>query len=436
MNNIVFEKINIDGLISQHDTVLIALSGGADSVFLAEFLLSIRDKYSLVLKAAHVEHGIRGEESIADCKFVEAYCRKNHIECFTLHIDVLQESQNAGMGVEEYSRNRRYAFFNSIECNKIATAHNLNDNIETMLFRLIRGTSIKGLCAIPRVRGKIIRPLLSVSGSDIRHFLDENGITYCIDSTNNSNDYSRNYIRNKILPCFSEINTDYVNSVSRFIDSVNQDSDFIEAEARKAFEQAFSDNAMDINILKKYHIAVIKRVLIRFLFVYNLKTDELHLNKIADLLSSPSKVQISGGLFAVSTKKTLRIADLSETASETAFFIKKEKYSIKDFLNKCELYSEKFDFCCDCDKIIGSVSVRSRRNGDKISPAGRGCTKSLKKLFNELSIPVEHRNKIPVITDDSGVIGIYGCFADERVRISSKTKNVLAVFVSTEDNFQ
>ncbi|MDE6111647.1 MAG: hypothetical protein K2F65_07005, partial [Eubacterium sp.] len=124
-----FEKINAESFVSENDVILIALSGGADSIFLAEYFNSIKDKYSLTLKAAHIEHGIRGQESLEDCRFVEEYCKKNDIECFMLHINAPDEAKNAGIGVEEYSRNRRYEFFNSIACDKIATAHTLSDNI-------------------------------------------------------------------------------------------------------------------------------------------------------------------------------------------------------------------------------------------------------------------------------------------------------------------
>ena len=400
MNSNLFDKIETERLISEKDTVLIAFSGGADSVFLAEFLLHMRDKYSLTLKAAHVEHGIRGEESLVDCRFAENYCR-------------------------------RYDFFASIECDKIATAHHLSDNIETMLFRLIRGTSIHGLCAIPQKRGKIIRPLLHISGKEIRTFLDENKISYCTDSTNHCSDYSRNYIRNDILPLFSALNTAYEGALNRFIESVKQDSDFISQQADNAFASVYTGNCTAA--LKAYHISVIKRVLLKYLDLYNLKADEFHLNEMIRLLYTSSRVQLSGSMFAVSAKGLLRIADLAEKDKSAGFAVTKEKYSFKDFLNKCELCGKKFDFCCDYDKIVGSISVRSRRSGDTISPAGRSCTKSLKKLFNELSVPVENRKSIPVITDDSGVIGIYGYFADERVKISEKTEYVMVVNVSMED---
>ena len=254
MKTNLFDKINSENFVSENDVILIALSGGADSIFLAEYFKSIRDEYSLTLKAAHIEHGIRGQESLDDCNFVEEYCKKSNIECFTLHIKAVEEAKKAGIGVEEYSRNKRYEFFNSIPCNKIATAHNLSDNIETLIFRLIRGTSIKGLCGIPSVRGNIIRPLLDLTGKEIRNYLDQHNIDYRVDSTNSCDEYSRNHIRNNIIPLFSKLNINYNLSFERLFESLNEDNDFIEKEADKCFEKVFKDNAIDIKTIMNYHI--------------------------------------------------------------------------------------------------------------------------------------------------------------------------------------
>ncbi len=434
MNDKIFKTINKYNLLSKNDTVLIGLSGGADSVFLAEFLLSIRNEYNLTLKAAHIEHGIRGEESLSDCRFVERFCEENNIECFTLHIHAAEEAKAVGLGVEEYSRNRRYEFFNSIECDKIATAHNLTDNIETLLFRLARGTSIKGLCGIPAVRGKIIRPLLSISGKEIRDYLNSNHIKYCVDSTNSSGDYSRNHIRNNILPLFGQLNNEYENMFLRFIESVNEDSEFIENSANQAMSSVYDGKTLDIEELKKYPVAIRKRIIINYFSFYNLKLNEFHLSEILKLLYKPSKTQISGNIYALSNKKSLRIADVVNIAKNVSYISETEILSAADFLNKCELCGKKFDFYCDCDKIVGNIIVRSREEGDKISPANRGCTKTLKKLFNELEIPVEARSQIPVLTDDNGIIGIYGYCVDERVKTDESTKNILIINVSAEDN--
>ncbi|MDE6751362.1 MAG: tRNA lysidine(34) synthetase TilS, partial [Eubacterium sp.] len=158
-------------------------------------------------------------------------------------------------------------------------------------------------------------------------------------------------------------------------------------------------------------------------------------NEILNLLYHSGKIQISGSIYAVSNKNFLRIADLDKKKINIEYPFTKEILSYDKFLNKCELYSKKFDFCCDCDKIIGSVAIRSRQSGDRISPAGRACTKSLKKLFNELDIPVENRDSIPVITDDNGIIGIYGYCVDERVKITDSTKNVMVINVDIPNNF-
>ncbi|MCH5317268.1 MAG: tRNA lysidine(34) synthetase TilS [Eubacterium sp.] len=432
MRSRIIKTINKYGLLSEGDTVLIALSGGADSVLLAHFLIGIREEYDLTLKAAHIEHGIRGAESAADCEFVENLCKENGIECHTLHINAPAEAKAAGMGVEEYSRSRRYEFFDTIACDKIATAHNLSDNIETLLFRLARGTSIKGLCGIPARRGKIIRPLLELSGDEIREYLDENNIPYRIDSTNADNAYSRNRIRNEIVPLFKELNFDLEASMIRLIESANEDSDYIEQQARIAFDEVFVSNALDLQKLKELHVSIIKRILIKYFALNGIALNEYKLKEIIKLLEAPSKTQLSGDVFAVSNKQTLRVAHMGGS-EDNVFLFQSEIYSKKDFINKYELLNKRFDFYCDCDKIVGSVRVRSRREGDRISPANRNCAKSLKKLYNELGIPVESRSIIPVIEDDNGVIGVYGYCVDERVKADESTKNYLVVKVSTED---
>ncbi len=433
MNDKIISTINKYSLISEGDTVLIGLSGGADSVFLTEFLLSVREKYNLTLKAAHIEHGIRGEESLADCDFVRKYCDENSIECFTLHIDAVNEAHKMRKSVEEYSRNRRYEFFNSIDCDKIATAHNLTDNIETVLMRLAKGTSLKGMCGIPVKRGKIIRPLIEISGYEIRNFLDCGNIPYCIDSTNRNNAYERNYVRNNILPLFEKLNPDFEASAARFIERAIEDNTFLDLCALEAFNSVFVNGTLDTKKLSCYSDSIIKRVLVKFFSLYNIKPSEFHICEVYRLVFASGRTQLTGGKFAVSSKNRLRITE-QNAAMESDVRYEKAYFTAADFLNKCELYNKKFDFYCDCDKIVGNAVVRTRCEGDKISPRGRGCTKTLKKLFNELGIPVESRKKIPVVADDCGVIGVCGFCVDERVAVSNTTEKIFAVSVLTEEN--
>lgn len=425
MNNRITKTIEKYNMIANRDRVLVACSGGADSMLLLQYFLDIKDKYNLNVSVAHIEHGIRGQESVSDSEFVRAFCEDNNVPFHILQIDAVKESEKLGLGVEEYSRQRRYAFFDSIACDKIATAHNLSDNVETLLFRLCRGTGIKGACAIPPVRGKIIRPLIEISSDDVRAYCDSHKIAYRIDSTNASNDYTRNYIRNIVIPDLMNINSDFETAVSNFISDINQDTDFIYSYANDVYDKVLVDNKLDISLLKKYDMSIIKRVIIKYFNSYDIKLDRLHLNSVLTLLNHNGRIQICGVYYAVSDNGYIRFADFSQKEKNFAFVSKILKIS--------ELDKKSVDFYCDYDKIIGKINIRQRQAGDKIRPANRNCIKSLKKLFNELKIPQETRDNIPIVADDKGVIGIVGYCVDERVKIDVNTKKILSLRLPSED---
>ena len=428
MNNKINKTVEKFNMLNYGDSVLVGCSGGADSMLLLNYFLSVKQKMGLKLIVAHVEHGIRGKESLDDAEFVKDFCLDNGIEFHLLSIDAVKESKKLGIGVEEYSRKRRYEFFNSIKCDKIATAHNLSDNAETVLFRLARGTGLKGICGIPAVRGKIIRPLIELSASEVRKYCDDNGIKYRIDSTNLCNDYSRNFIRNKIIPLMLKVNDNFYGNIKTFTENISQDNDFINKYTDEIYPSVVTDEGLKIGALNEYHLSVKKRVLMRYFSENGLTLDFFHINSVLRLLNVNSKTQIKGDYFAVSDGKYLRIADFSLNKSEIKFPF------ITQVLKNSEFDNKNVDFFCDCDKIVGSVSVRSRENGDKIKPYKRNCTKTLKKLFNEFKIPEESRSGIGIVTDDNGVIGVIGYCVDERVAVTPETKNILSLKLLMEDN--
>lgn len=403
-------------MLSDGDKVLVAVSGGADSMLLLSFLISVRDKYGITLAAAHVEHGIRGEDSVKDAKFVEDFCRSHNVEFHLLSINAPEEAKEYKMGVEEYSRKRRYEFFDSIKCDKIATAHNLTDDVETALFRLARGSGLKGMCGIPPVRGKIIRPLIDVSSAEIREYCNKQNISYRTDATNFDNDYSRNYIRNEIIPSFAEISGDFISNAAAFISDAREDMSFIEKSAEKAYLKCCDNGRLKKSDIKKLDISVAKRVLLKYFSDYNISLDRVHLNSVLNLLENSGRVQIKGDIFAVADSEFIRFADYSKKDKSFKYDTQILKFS--EFDNKS------VDFYCDCDKIIGKVTVRSRIAGDTIRPAGRGCSKSLKKLYNEMKIPPELRESVSVVADEKGVIGVIGYCVDERVKTRKDTKNI------------
>ena len=180
--------------------ICVCLSGGADSTALLSALAHFKDKYSYFLSALHINHLIRGEESFRDENFCVSLCAKSGIELTVRRVDVPAEAEKRKKGLEEAAREVRYEIIKELsgKYDLFATAHNANDNAETVLFNIIRGCAVNGLCGIPRIRDNIIRPLLSTERKDILDYLDGEGLNYVIDSTNLSSDYTRNYIRNYI----------------------------------------------------------------------------------------------------------------------------------------------------------------------------------------------------------------------------------------------
>ena len=427
------ELVKKYNMLSNGDFVVVGVSGGADSMALLSYLLEKRSEYNLRLLVANVEHGIRGQESLDDTAFVEDFCKKNNVKFKTISIDAINGAKENGMSVEEYSRKMRYEFFHSLNPDKIATAHNLSDNVETILFRLSRGTSIKGLCGIPPVRDNIIRPFLNLTGEEIRSECKKSDIPYRIDSTNSDNNYSRNNIRNNIIPLFKEMNPSFEQTVLRLIESVCEDEDFLQKSAKSCFDECFKKNTLNVQKLREYSSSVAKRVLIEYFALYDVKLDENHLNGVYSLLFKPGRFQIRGNVFAISDKKRLRIAYFEEKICFDELIVNKRVISREEFLINYELLRKEFDFYCDYDKICGNLFIRSREDGDSISPANRNCTKSLKKLYNEYKINVEERESIPLVCDEKGIIGVYGYCIDERVKIDSDTNNVVLLNIYTED---
>lgn len=427
MNNKVLKTVKKYNMLSRGDRVLIGVSGGADSIALLEFFVSVKEKYDLDICVAHIEHGIRGEDSVNDAEFVKNYCKKLGVNFYLKTIDAPNLAKKAKMGVEEYSRMARYDFFNTIECDKIATAHNLTDNIETLLFRLARGTGLKGACSIPAVRGKIIRPFIEVSSGEIRKWCNDNNIPYRVDCTNSDSAYSRNLIRLEILPLFEKLNANYQDNIENFISDVNEDYAFIDDYVKNIYPKIVKNNEIDLPKLNELDLSIKKRILIMFFDENGYSLNRIHLQSVIDITLKSGKSQIKENVFAISAKGKIRIAKFNDLNKKDEFVTK--------ILNIDEFKDKNIDFYCDCDKIVGNIIIRAKQAGDRIKPAGRNVSKTLKKLFNESAYPVEKRDKKIVVCDDFGIVGVIGLCADERVKVDCNTAKILTIKLPSEDLF-
>lgn len=431
-------------MLKPGDTVVVGFSGGADSVSLLHILIELKDEYELNLTAAHINHGIRGKEAERDEEFCRSFCEEHGVRFAVLHADVPNEAKSASMSEEEYGRKIRYAFFHSLagETGKIATAHNLNDCVETLLFNIARGTGSKGACSIPAVRGNIIRPLIETPREEIESYCVENSLSFVTDSTNYENEYSRNKIRNVVIPALKEINSSAVTAASRFIQSIKQDEEYLSELCEKEYMNCFEGGALIEEKLASLPIPILKRVILKYL---SEKTESdisaKHIDDIISLIGTNKSVNSAGGLKIQSRKGFVGVFEETQNALPFEIEIKKangafeypygkviiEISEIKDLqiLNK-----EDMDNCIDCDKISNTLFLRSRKAGDELTLRKRGVTKSLKKLFNEEGIDAAQRNKIAVLSDGEHVIWVSSFGVSKKYSVGKNTERVMKIMLN------
>lgn len=237
MENKCRETIQRYGMINVGDTVIVGVSGGADSMALLNFLFYEQERLQITVNACHINHNLRGEESDRDELFVRKFCEEKQIPLSVFSIDVSAERKKHE-SIEECARNARYRCFDEMlkksAGSKLATAHTASDNEETVLLNLIRGTGTKGLCGIPPVRGRIIRPLIRCTRAQTEEYCKKNNIPYITDSSNLSENYARNRLRLNILPLLRDFNPSLTDAISRMTEAVREDSAFIDKTAKEA----------------------------------------------------------------------------------------------------------------------------------------------------------------------------------------------------------
>ena len=286
------EYLGIDRIINDADLVLVAFSGGADSSLLLHLLAHYLKDSRVSLAACHLNHLIRGEEAFRDERFAEETAKKLGVPFYSKRVDIPALCKDGG-SVEETARRERYAFFDEIaersgKNTVIATAHNADDNLETVLFNLVRGTGIAGLCGIPPVReGKYVRPLIFYSSAEIRSLADVLNIPYVTDSTNLETDYTRNKLRHLVIPYLRELNPSAERSVMRMCEGLREDDDFINGCVLRFFEENKESPGL-LSSLRVLHSAVLAKVIVKLFEPLKNEgcpsLESVHIRKIIDLI--------------------------------------------------------------------------------------------------------------------------------------------------------
>jgi len=386
-------------MVSPGDTVICAVSGGADSVALLFGLYLLKEKLEIRLEAAHFNHHLRGEESDRDERFVRDFCDRYEIP---VHIGsgVVTPGKK---GLEAAARDARYAFLRSLP-GKIATAHTADDNAETILLHLVRGTGLKGLGGIMPINGNVIRPMLSVTREEVEAFLEEWCLPHIEDSSNDTDAFLRNRLRHHVMPLLRQENPKIAKNLSRMALHLRQDEECLSTQAE------YLAQTPAVSFLRQAHPAVRSRYLVKFLKDSGVKEPEDSHIALAEALvfsENPSaRANFPGGVTIIRRYDQLEVLT-GGGGMETVELPCPGQVELPGLRVSCAPATELLqtpDTITVCPS--GKIVLRSRLSGDTIRLAGG--TKSLKKLFIDRKIPASHRPEIPVVSDEQGILGVYG----------------------------
>ena len=370
-------------MIARGDHIICAVSGGADSMALLWAMYLLKEKLDIKLSAAHFNHHLRGEESDRDEAFVRDFCEGYGIPFFSGSGEVTAGKK----GLEAAARDARYAFLRSLS-GKIATAHTADDNAETVLMHLVRGTGLKGLGAISPVSGNVIRPMLGITRAEVEAFLDEYHVQYITDSSNETDAFLRNRLRHHVMPLLKAENPKLAENLSAMALRLRQDEE--------ALSQLASNRPLSVTALRQEMPAVRARVLEQFLKESGVKEPEAQHIELAQALvfsDNPSaRGNFPGGITIARNYDTLQ-----PLRDEADIDLVPCCASADEIINTAEIFTV---------HTVGTVFIRSRQSGDSMRLSGG--TKSIKKLFIDRKIPAALRGSIPIVCDDAGIIGVYG----------------------------
>ena len=435
----VYDFIIKNNMLSENDMVVCGLSGGADSVALLLALYELKEKLDITVESVHVNHCLRGAESDRDEMFCRELCKRLGITFQAVSCDVKGLSVSENISTEEAARKLRYKIFEEhSKGKKLATAHNANDNLETVIHNLTRGTGIKGLAGIPVKRGNIIRPLLTVTRQEIEDFLKKRGQEYVTDSTNLTDDYTRNKIRHRVIPILNELNKSVNETSVNTINAIREENDLIESIVSEAEKKCRNGNCLCG--LSKFHPVIRKRCIAHLITENSLPYSFSRLEEADNILMNGGKINLSNDIYLVCSNNKLELKVISQDKEKSVFMplsIGKNQPTENctvmcelldcDNLKKIEAVHKNSTFyVADYDKIRGRLIVRTRKFGDKIKLKGRNFTSSIKKLINE-RIPAEERPDLLFIEDEDGTVLAEKLGIAERIAVDNDTVRFLKI---------
>ncbi len=455
----VLETINRHNLVNSGEGVVVGVSGGPDSVCLLHVLYTLREKLNIKLYAVHINHMLRGKESEGDEKYVKELCEKLGIPAYFFSVDVKDIASRKGISLEEAGREARYGTFEKVAgdvgASKVAVAHNKNDQAETILLNIIRGSGLDGLKGMEYKRGNIIRPLLDVRREEIEEYCRQHSLNPRIDSTNLLSIYTRNKIRLDLIPSINNMfDIDIQDNLSRMSALLRDDLDYIEENAVHLYNKCLIDENKDsitINaaIFQKYHIAIRRRIVRSIIkkLTGSLKgIESVHVEQVLQLCENGrtgAEIHLPGRLKALKSYDHLIICTVTDSAAVQPFcrsikipgvtlvpeigagikaVLEKKSSGVEQYVNmRYNSMEQYFDY----DKLIMGINIRNRRDGDVFKPYKSNGTKKLKEYFIDNKIPRHERDSIPLITQGKEIVWVIGYKISDKFKVTENTKTVL-----------
>lgn len=429
--------------LQEHDirnaSVTAALSGGADSVCLLYCLLQCRMAFGLEISALHIQHSLRGAESQRDEDFCRRLCTDWNVPLRVVTVDVAAMRKN-GMSTEEAARECRYQAFAAHRTDWIATAHTASDNVETMLFRLVRGTGLKGLSGIPPRRERYLRPLLRVTREQVERCLHEQGIAYVTDSSNLTDDYTRNFLRHRVVPLLREQNPSLDRTAAETADVLRTEEDFLQQAARTAYTAARRPDG-SLTGLSVLHPALQRRCIRFFLQEHGLPDRYTAVTAVQKLVQQGGRAELNrNGVWVCVSRDVLFVETVpAQQTTEVPLVIGKNSLFpgicvetaviLRTDTEKFSSVHKKFtDSVLDYDIIRGYARLHTRTPGLRMLPAGKTHHVSMKKWLNECVTPTERR-WVHFLSDAQGLLWVEGLGAAAHAAVTAQTQRMLVLSV-------
>lgn len=450
----VKDTVSLHNLLQKGDRVLVALSGGADSVCLLEVLSALSDEFGLSLSAAHLHHGLRGDEADGDAAFAEELCKKKKIPFFMHRADVRALANESGMSLEEAGRKARYDFFHKLQkeygFTKIATAHHAGDNVETVLMRLLRGTGPMGLGGVPYQNESVIRPLLDVTRDEIEVYLNENGLPFRTDSTNLEQSFTRNKIRHSLVPFLEkEFNPNFRRNFQEQIRLYARCGAYIKEETEALFSRlaqpisnGFGFDCQKLKLEPSFLTESMLYLCMTKVFPGKDVTNS-HVQTVANMLrEGKGQISLPDDTLAEICHNTLYIHKIEKPVSFCYEILPNGEVYIPEIGKRLSCYpvSEvpkkvlKHEVYLDAEKLSGKkLFIRSRKDGDYFYLSESGGTKKLQDFFVDQKVPRFLRDSVPLIATEDEILWIGGYRAGGRYMAGEGQRQALCFTIHKEE---